>query len=439
MFYLGIDFGTSGARAVVLNEAAIAVHEQAIAFPAQSSDCALLPKLWRSTLFQLLADIPPNIQSALKALAINGTSSTVMLCDRQGEPVVAPMMYNDPCPASVLEDLKAYVPTGHPVLSRTSSLAKLMSGCAPQSAQGKSSNSGAHDEPHHEARYLMHQADWLAAQLHGQMGISDYHNSLKLGYDPELEAFPDWFEHGYFDGIRSLLPEVVAPGQHLGTILRPVADALGLPPLLEIRAGSTDSIAAFLASGATEPGDAVTSLGSTLVLKLLSQTRVDQGAYGIYSHRLGQQWLVGGASNTGGAVLAHFFSPVELADYSKQINLQVSSGLHYYPLLTPGERFPVNDAMLQPQLAPRPESPVEFLQGLLESMARIEAEGYRKLVAEGATPLARVLTAGGGAQNDTWTQIRGRVLGVSVGRSPHTEAAFGTARLAMGCLNSELS
>jgi sugar (pentulose or hexulose) kinase len=53
-------------------------------------------------------------------------------------------------------------------------------------------------------------------------------------------------------------------------------------------AGTTDSIAAFVAAGVSQPGEAVTSLGSTLAVKLLSQQRVDDAAYGVYSHKLGE-------------------------------------------------------------------------------------------------------------------------------------------------------
>ena len=60
--------------------------------------------------------------------------------------------------------------------------------------------------------------------------------------------------------------------------------------LLPVRA---DSIAAFLAADVRKPGEAVTSLGSSLVVKLLSEMRVDNADYGIYSHRLGDLWLVG--------------------------------------------------------------------------------------------------------------------------------------------------
>ena len=37
----------------------------------------------------------------------------------------------------------------------------------------------------------------------------------------------------------------------------------------------------------------MSSLGSTLAVKQLSESRVDDGLTGIYSHRLGNRWLVG--------------------------------------------------------------------------------------------------------------------------------------------------
>ena len=194
--------------------------------------------------------------------------------------------------------------------------------------------------------------------------------------------------------------------------------------------GTTDSIAAFLASGADRPGEAVTSLGSTLVLKLLSQTKVTSSQFGIYSHRLGKLWLTGGASNTGGAVLNHFFDREQLEYLSKHIDPEVVSPLKYYPLLQPGDRFPINDPNLPPQLEPRPENPLNFLHGLLESISRIEALGYQKLQDLGADKLTHVYTAGGGARNNVWRKIRQRNLKVPVSKANNTEAAYGTALLA---------
>jgi D-ribulokinase len=167
------------------------------------------------------------------------------------------------------------------------------------------------------------------------------------------------------------------------------------------------------------------------VLKLLSRSRVDDSRYGIYSHRLGDLWLVGGASNTGGAVLRKFFSDERLRELSLLIAADQESPLDYYPLLKAGERFPINDPNLEPRLEPRPERDMEFLHGLLESIARIEARGYQLLQELGATPLTQVYTAGGGARNEVWNGMRSRHLKVEVRRSPQTEAAYGAAILAL--------
>jgi D-ribulokinase len=409
--YLGIDFGTSGARAFVIDHHGEIQARSQIPFPSHLPKS--LTQLWQDTLTDLILSLPTEQRQQLAAIAINGTSSTVLLCDRNGSPITDPLLYNDNRGVRYLESLQIWVPPNHSVLSATSSLAKLWW--------------WRQELDWHDVGYLFHQADWLALQLHGTLGISDYHNSLKLGYDVEALAYPDWLLNSEFAHI---LPHVVAPGTKIAPLLPDVCDRYKIPETCIMCAGTTDSIAAFLASGAQSPGEAVTSLGSTLVLKLLSTSRVQDLGSGVYSHRLGDRWLVGGASNTGGAVLTEFFDPDELTRLSALIPVEQPSPYHYYPLVRPGERFPINNPNLQPQLDPRPDDPIAFLHGLLESMARIEAQGYTCLKALGATPLTTLYTAGGGAQNSAWTAIRQRYVSVPL-RSPlNTEAAYGTARLA---------
>lgn len=411
---LGIDFGTSGARAIVIDTAGQIQAQTSLALTEQTAES------WRSALFTLLHQLPIEVRQNLRSIAINGTSSTVLICDQNGQPVDTPILYNDDRGVTVLAQVKAIAPANHTVISATSSLAKLL-------WWQQHRNQEADSLTQNGLIYFLHQADWLSFLLHRQLGMSDYHNALKLGYDVEQLRYPDWLLRL---NLPYQLPQVVAPGMPIAPIHKDVASTFTLPADCMICAGTTDSIAAFLASGAAQPGDAVTSLGSTLVLKLLSATRIEDARYGIYSHRLGDLWLVGGASNTGGAVLRQFFTPAELEALSAEIQPDRPSPLDYYPLLKPGERFPINDPHLAPRLEPRPDNPVDFLHGLLESMARIEAQGYQRLQDLGATPLARVYTAGGGAQNPTWTALRSRYLQVPVLASAQTEAAYGTARLA---------
>ncbi|KAL8228864.1 hypothetical protein R6Q57_013764 [Mikania cordata] len=274
----------------------------------------------------------------------------------------------------------------------------------------------------------MHQSDWLLWLLHGKIGVSDYNNALKVGYDPELESYPPWLKSQPYSHV---LPNIQAPGTIISTLKEDIRTQFGFPEDCVVCTGTTDSIAAFLAARATQPGKAVTSLGSTLAIKLLSTSRIEDARFGVYSHRLDDKWLVGGASNTGGAVLRQLFSDKQLENLSMQINPMEASSLDYYPLPGEGERFPIADPKMEPRLSPRPDCDVAYLHGILESIARIEAKGYGLLKDLGATEVDEVFTAGGGSKNDKWTKIRERVLGLPVSRALQTEAAYGAALLAL--------
>jgi sugar (pentulose or hexulose) kinase len=311
-------------------------------------------------------------------------------------------------------------PRDHTATASTSALCKLITwhqegAWQAAAAQGRSP-------------VLLHQADWLASLLHGQRDVSDWNNALKLGFDPGAEAYPPWLTAQPFAHL--LPPTVCAPGAPVARLTPAAAAATGLPPACVVCGGTTDSIAAFLAAGVSAPGQAVTSLGSTLAIKLLSDRRADDARFGVYSHRLGGAWLVGGASNTGGAVLRAHFSDAELRALTPRMDADAPTGLDYVVLSSPGERFPVNDPALAPRLAPRPADDAVFLQGMLEAMARTEARAYAVLAELGAAPVTSVLTAGGGAGNPVWTELRRAALGVPVAAAAHGEAAYGAALLA---------
>ncbi len=71
-----------------------------------------------------------------------------------------------------------------------------------------------------------------------------------------------------------------------------------------------------------------------------------------------------------------------------------------------------------------------FLQGLFEGVAAVEALGYARLAELGAPPLRSLRTVGGGARNAVWTRIRARVVGAPMREARSDEAAYGAALLA---------
>ncbi|MGC1215942.1 MAG: FGGY-family carbohydrate kinase [Phormidesmis sp.] len=423
MFVLGIDFGTSGARVIAIDSASdpagqIVAQARHSFAPEEVCD----PLAWQQVLWHLLTAIDSSVLAKISRIAINGTSATVLLCDRHSHPLTPALLYNDLTARGTITDIQNLAPAGNPAISATSSLAKAM-------WWHKTLPSAVREQVFR----LYHQADWLTGLLHAQPPVSDYHNALKLGYDVRSLTYPSWLTAL---PIASWLPAVKVPGEAIAPVAPDIAKRFSLPETCQIHAGTTDSIAAFLASGANQSGDAVTSLGSTLVLKLLSPVPIDNQTFGIYSHRLGDLWLVGGASNTGGAVLQQYFSTTEIAALSAQIDSSKPCELDYYPLTSPGERFPINDPDYAPRLTPRPERDVDFLYGMLDAIARIESKGYEKLQALGSPAVRQVYTAGGGAQNTAWQALRQQRLGIPVLSAAQTEAAYGTAKLALEGLSA---
>jgi sugar (pentulose or hexulose) kinase len=205
-----------------------------------------------------------------------------------------------------------------------------------------------------------------------------------------------------------------------------------LPADVQVLAGTTDGVAAFLAAGPSAPGHAVTSLGTTLVLKLLSNKPVFSREHGVYSHRLGKYWLAGGASNSGGAVLLQYFKIEQMREMTHLLDPDIPTDLDYYPLPEIGERFPINNPEMEPRLEPLPGNSVTFFQGMLEGIARIEAQGYKLLEKLGASTASVVYTTGGGSQNPAWERIRKNILRVKMEKPRSGHAAYGSALLAAG-------
>ncbi|MBI5783318.1 MAG: NADPH-dependent 7-cyano-7-deazaguanine reductase QueF [Gammaproteobacteria bacterium] len=425
--YIGIDLGTTGCRAIAVDAAGKIQGEMSAPIPTpprNEDEVTQDPTVWwkavTGCLQNLLQQIDPQ---RVQALAVDGTSGTLLLCDAKGNPVTPAIMYNDRRAMEQAKKIASLASNDSGAQGASSSLAKLL---------------WLHERKlDKRAQFALHQADWISGRLTGQFGHSDYNNCLKLGYDAEKMTWPKWLSKLGFN--VALLPEVHAPGETLGTISADTAKTFGLPSDVQILAGTTDGVAAFLAAGATEPGHGVTALGTTLVLKLLSEKPVFSLEHGVYSHRLGKYWLAGGASNSGGAVLLQYFKVEQMREMTPLLDPENFTGLDYYPLPDIGERFPINSPEMTPRLEPLPGNSVTFFQGMLEGIARIEAQGYELLEKHGAPALNKIYTTGGGSQNPAWGRIREKILRVKLEKPRSGHAAYGSALLAAGIVTKTFS
>ena len=420
---LGIDVGTSGVRIAALDETNEAVCISAAAMPAPARNNGRVrqdPEIWWRAVCEALDGLGRALDlTRVRAVAVDGTSGTVLAVDAAGQPLGPGSLYNDVASPAAQARVEAVAPAASAARGSTSALGRALDLLGEFPA----------------ATRIVHQADWIAGRLAGAFDTSDENNALKTGYDPVSRAWPAWIEDAGMS--RERLPRVVPAGTAIGRVT--AGHGHGLPEGVAVVTGTTDGCAAFLATGAAEPGDGVTSLGTTLVLKLLSDHPIFAPDYGIYSHRIGEAWLAGGASNSGGAALLRFFTPERMSELETSIRPQDPTGLAFYPLPSPGERFPINDPRLEPKVEPRPKDDARFLQALFEGIGGIEKLGYDRLAELGGPRLTSVRSVGGGARNLGWTALRSRILGVPLLEPAHAEAACGTARLAWSGYRAQLA
>ena len=415
MLGCGIDLGTSGCR-LALVDAAGPIQQLSCPYPGPFRQA----ESWREGVNQLLAQLPEPQRQGIGAIAIDGTSGTLLACRPTGEPLAAALAYNDACPEQA-EQARQLVPAGGSAASSSGSVARGLLLLDRLKLQPGSD------------LLLRHQADWLMGWLLGDWRWGEEGNNLRLGWD--------LLQNQWTGGIArsswaAALPRVLPSGQLVGPIGAKAAAELKLPASCQIVSGTTDANAAVLAAEPQE-GDGVAVLGTTLVLKQFAPEPLK--GPGINNHRIAGRWLVGGASNAGGGVLRQFFSEQQLAELSRQIQPEISTGLNLLPLPQRGERFPVDDPQLEPVLEPRPVSDALYLQALLEGLSTLECQGWQRLEELGAPAVQRVLSVGGGANNPQWRALRQKLLNKPVLNRSKASPAAAMARLARQTVTLEQS
>jgi len=385
------------------------------------------PRLWWAAVCQAISRLTSDLKTAgirseqLRAVAVDGTSGTLVALDARGEPLRPAILYNDGRAAAEANELNALA---------GSFCDKLGYRFAASFALAKILWLRAHEPGSfgRTARFV-HQADYVLGQLSGRRDVSDYSNALKTGYDLVDERWPEWLTR--LSSVAERLPEVVAPGTPVGNVTTVAAEKTGLPAGLTVVAGASDGTAACLASGLKRPGDYNTTLGTTLVFKGISG-RICRHPDGVlYCHKLpGGVWLPGAASNTGCEWIHHWFAGVDPTVMDTAVEAWLPSRCVAYPLARHGERFPMLSPAAEGFCMPETEVAIERYAACLQGVALVERMGYAVLDEVTGTRGGDVYSTGGGSRSDVWMQCRADVTGRVLHRPACPESAFAAAVLA---------
>src|ERR1700728_734345 len=213
---LGVDVGTSGVRIAAVDAAGGLIHMTTASMPAPQRAAGRVTqdaRIWCNALDAAMAAMAAVIElSQVRAVAVDGTSGTVLAVDAAGAPLGLASLYNDLCTPEIVD-----------------TIARL--GAPNSAAQGANSALGRAIELARRffgAARILHQADWIAAQLSDRFDVSDESNALKTGYDRVVRGWRAWIEATGM--ARKLLPNVSPVGRVVArTARRPFglsADAL---------------------------------------------------------------------------------------------------------------------------------------------------------------------------------------------------------------------
>lgn len=426
--FLGIDVGTQGVRALVVDAAGRLVARESVGFEAAPVDlppgwAEQEPADWWSAVVQCLRKIAREAEaSQIAALAVDSTSGTFLPIDPKGRPLRRAMMYND---GRAVEEA-ATVQQAAAQLSE-----KLGYGFPPAFALCKLVWLARHEPNVFERAWkFLHPADWIAGKLTGSFHVSDTSDALKTGYDLVDLSWPSFIETDLGIPLEKL-PHVVSPGDIIGKVTREAAEETGLALGTAVAAGLTDGTASVIASGARRPGEWNSILGTTLVLRGVSAEPIRDPQGRMYAHRHPDGfWLPGGASNTGGECLEVRFGGVDLAAADHAAANLVPTSLVVYPLARRGERFPFVNSDAEGFVLGEAESQDELYAAYLEGVGLVERCSYELAADLGAPVMGPVFGTGGGTKSPIWLQIRADILQREIRTPVLAEAAMGAALVA---------
>lgn len=257
-----------------------------------------------------------------------------------------------------------------------------------------------------------------------------------------------WLDTGKRDWSDALLaateldqnhmPRLVEGSDVSGTLRPSVAAELGLPAGIPVAGGAGDNAASAVGVGVARPGDAFLSLGTSGVLFAATDGYAPDPdtALHTFCHALPGRWHQMGVILAASDALAWYAGlvgsdPATLT--GEQGPLQAPGRALFLPYLG-GERTPHNDARIRGAFLglEHVTDRAAATRAVLEGVAFAFRDSFEAMHATG-TALSQVVAVGGGSRSDYWLEAIATALNlpVSIPADGDFGAAFGAARLGL--------
>jgi len=426
--YLGFDVGTQGTKALVLDP-----DERRVVARASSS-YGLLPDLppgaaeqhpdtWWEAVRACARDLAPNVDLArVGGVGVSGQQHGFVPLDAERRVLRPAKLWCDTSTAAEARELTQvlgrHVPAGF---------------TAPKILWLK------RHEPRRFAAlaHVLLPHDWINLRLTGELAMEAGDASGTGLFDPLARRFDARACYAIDPRLEETLPRLVPPEQPLGTLTSEAAAALGLRAGIPVAPGGGDNMCAAVGAGATRPGVAVLSLGTSATIFAHARTACfdPAGLIAPFCDSTGGHLPLLCVMNATGVLheVARLFPDEDLARLTERAAAVPAGaeGLLLLPYLA-GERVPDLPEATGTLLGLRAGllTPGHLFRAALEGVALGLAFGLERLRALGLS-IDEVRLVGGGARNALWGRILADTLEARLQRLEEDEsAALGAALLA---------
>ncbi len=433
--FLGIDLGTSGVKAVLVDGAERLLDQEtaplAVERPRPLWSEQDPERWWQGTqaAVAVLARRRRRELAGVEGIGLTGQMHGATLLDARDRVLRPAILWNDGRSAAQCAELERREPRSRQI---TGNLA-MPGFTAPKLLWV------AEHEPDlfaRTARVLLPK-DYLRLRLSGDRAtdLSDASGTLWLDVGARTWSGAMLAASGL---PESAVPALFEGSEPTGTLRRELADAWGMGPGVVIAAGAGDQAGGAAGAGVVRPGESFLSLGTSGVLFVAGDAFAPAPEQGVHAfcHCLPGAWhqmavILSAAASlswvtraTGARDETALLEEVEAADRDP--------GVLFLPYLA-GERTPHNDPHARGVffgLGPE-TTRADLGRAVLEGVAFALADGQRVLLEAGAK-IERIQVIGGGARSGFW----GRILASALERPLEYAAGaelgpvFGAARLA---------
>ncbi|MGQ3214240.1 MAG: FGGY-family carbohydrate kinase [Shinella sp.] len=280
-YFIGLDGGTGGARAIVVdaegNVIAMATHDYATTFPRPGWAEQTPVDWWCAACLavrQAVREAGVSIAD-IRAISADGTSSTLVALDHGLQPTMPAILWMDNRAA---QQARRMTETKHPALRR-SRLGVSSEWMLPKILWIKETLPDVYER----SRWFVEMTDYLALRLTGRLTLGLNHITNRWFYDGRRGGWPeDFFHKAGLDGITGHFPDEILPlGAPIGYITPDAAEDLGLARDTLVVCGGTDAYVAMVGLDVCRPGRTAFITGSShLVLPMTDQDVEVPGIFG---------------------------------------------------------------------------------------------------------------------------------------------------------------